>query len=646
MKIWRVLCFFMSFFVLFIVAGTYSRCLAEPAENVNIMMDGIAVETDVPPYIDDNARTMVPVRFVTEALGFHVGWNQEEQRVRVTRPGKVVDLIINRQMAQVDGEEQELDTAAVLREGRTMVPLRFLAETFGLKVAWQQEERTVAITSPPPPPPPESPGGPRSAIVSGSIVNIRSGPGTDYEPPLTQVARGTNLTVLSEEGAWFYVQLPGGDTGWIASWLVQLPGTVPAGDVDLRGLYGMPEHAARSALVMKPSVNVRSAPGVQHPIISTVSLGQQLPVLDERENWFHVSLPDGSGGWVAKWLTAVRYDGNKQTVAANRSLTAGLISRWSGSGQTLLNDGEDELPRVVGLEVERSGSGVLLKISFTAPHAMPGSFRLDNPSRLVFDFTACLGEDEKEPVLQVDHGAVSRFRLGQFKEQTVRVVADLQGPASFAITQSPDRKTSTIQIRPVDPSDRIIVIDPGHGSYNAYGGTDPGAIGPSGLKERDVVLSISLQLGNILLNEGYTVIYTHEKSTGLSLEERAMVGSISGAELLVSVHANASTNRSLAGTMTFYHAPWGTGLDAQIRERRELAGFIQAELLNRLQREDKGVREANFIILRSCPIPAALVEVAFISNPEEEMLLTEPAFQRKAAEAIALGIKRYLATRQ
>ncbi len=221
-------------------------------------------------------------------------------------------------------------------------------------------------------------------------------------------------------------------------------------------------------------------------------------------------------------------------------------------------------------------------------------------------------------------------------------MADLQCPASYALDQSPDGRTITIQIRSVDLSEKLIVIDPGHGALQSWG-SDPGAIGPTGLRERDVNRSISLQLGNILLNEGYTVIYTRESDTGLTLEDRASVASISGAELLVSIHANASTDRSMAGTMTFYHAPWGTDQEKQISDRKMLAGFIQDELFNRLQRENKGIRDANFSVLRNCPVPAALVEIAFISNPEEEKLLADPTFQRRAAEAIALGIKRYLA---
>ena len=632
MKIWRIICIIASIIGLFFSVGMGS---VQAAGSLSITMDGITIETDVPPFIDENARTIVPVRLVTEALGSSVAWDGAEQRVSISRSGTIVELWIGRKTAHVNKIEQEMDTMAVLKEGRTMVPLRFLAETFGLTVEWEQESRTVALKTPPPPPPPaEHTNEPRIATVDGNNVNIRSGPGTDYER-LTQVHKGTRLTVVAENSGWFQVELSGGTKGWIFGQFVLFTASGATDDTGLRGEYAMPADATRSALVMKPSVNVRSAPGVDNPVVAKVTLGQQLIINGEQSNWFSVRLPDGRSGWIANWLVAVRYDNGG--TAPDRSVAAGLISRWSAGEQSNTGD----MPVLTAMEVERSGKGVLLKISTNSALALPASFRMENPSRIVFDFPAHLGKEGPESTLQVNHGSVTRFRLGQFDDRTVRVVADLQGPASYAVSQSSDGRTITIQIRPIDPSGQIIVIDPGHGALNAWGSSDPGAIGPTGLKERDVVRSISLQLGNILLNEGFTVIYTHENNTGLSLEERALVGSISGAELLVSIHANASTNRSQAGTMTFYHAPPGSDISA----RRALAGFIQAELLNRLQREDKGVRQANFLVLRSCSIPAALVEVAFISNPVEEKLLADPAFQRRAAEAVALGIKRYLAAR-
>jgi N-acetylmuramoyl-L-alanine amidase len=635
MKCRYLLYFFVSLILLVFGTGTAQL---EAAETIKISVDGQVAQSDVSAYIDANNRTMVPVRFVSETLGFYVSWEKEKKLVRVSQPGTIVELYIDQQTAYVNGGEQRLDTAAVLKGGRTMVPLRFLAETFGLEVLWRKEERTVVIESQPPPQPEfetetetETETKKRRATVNGNNVNIRSGPGTDYDR-LTQVSEGTILTVLAESGSWLQVELPGGDKGWIAGWLVDFVGT-STGDTKLSGEYTMPADAGRSVLVMKPSVNIRSGPGLQHPVISSVTLGQQLIILREEGSWYAVRLPDGGSGWIAGWLAAVRYDGVKSDPDGNQM--PNLISRWS-AGEPLM---PGELPVIAGLKAEHYGSKVVLEISADSPLNMPSAFQLNNPSRLVFDFSARTGEDDPAPSLVVNHGAVRGVRLGRLDERTVRVVADLQAPASYALDRSSDGKTITMNIDTTDPARQVIVIDPGHGTLSEWDSYDPGAIGPSGLREWDVNRRISMLLGNILLNEGYTVIYTNETNTGLSLEERALVGSLSGADMLVSIHANASTNPSMGGTMTFYHQ------NALVHKSMALAGYIQAELVNRLQRENKGIREANFLVLRSSPIPAALVEVAFISNPKEEMLLADSAFQRRAAEAIALGIKRYLTAR-
>jgi N-acetylmuramoyl-L-alanine amidase len=659
MKKYQILIyFFMPFLLLLLWTGSGP---AEAAGTISIIVDGSAVYTDVPPYIDANNRTIVPIRFISEELGCEVDWNQGEKKATISRQDTTVEIYIDKHTALVNGKEVTLDTTAVLKEGRTMVPVRFLAETFKFKVTWREEERTVVIESQGSQPPSGKPETrdpeveepktekpetgeheteERFAVVNGNNVNIRSGPGTNYER-LTQFNKGVTLKVLDQKDSWLQVELPSGGRGWIAGWLVDFPGTptgtIPDQNTEPSGIY-MPSGVNRSALVMKPLVNVRSGPGEHYPVLREVYYGYRLTIIGEENNWLAVQLPDSSKGWIAAWLVAVRYDADKQDSIEKGNPTTNLVSRWSATEP----ENSGGLPTIADLLVEQSGSKVELEIRADSPLGLPSTMCLDNPSRLVFDFAAYLGESEVFPTLEVPKGVVHCFRLGQYDDQTVRVVADLQAPATYALKQSPDGKTINIQIQPLASGGRIVVIDPGHGTLNQWESSDPGAIGPSGVKERDVNLSISGLLGNILLNEGYTVIYTNENNTGLSLEERALVAGLSGADLLVSIHSNASTNRSLSGTMTFYYdAPEYEQGSTRIQKSIALAGFIQAELLNRLQREDKGVQKANFAVLRNCSIPAVLVEVAFISNPVEEKLLADPAFQRRAAEAIALGIKRY-----
>jgi N-acetylmuramoyl-L-alanine amidase len=189
------------------------------SQQVKISVDGVEINPDVPAYIDHNSRTMVPVRFVTEALGSFVSWDGKEQRVLVKRGNAAVELWINEKTARVNGEDKLMDTTAALRDGRTMVPLRFLAETFGMIVSWDNESSSVSLRLPVVIPP--SSDKVKTVTVTGSIVNIRSGPDISL-PRITQVKAGTVLTVTGASGEWFEVDVPGFQRGWIAGWLVDV----------------------------------------------------------------------------------------------------------------------------------------------------------------------------------------------------------------------------------------------------------------------------------------------------------------------------------------------------------------------------------------------------------------------------------------
>ncbi len=115
---------------------------------------------DVKPFINEDNRTMVPVRFVSNELGASVEWDGDTQKVTIKLAGKNIELIIGDNFALVNGERREFDTAAVIVEwegiGRTMVPVRFISQTFGAGVDWNDLTRTVYVTMGPaePPPPP------------------------------------------------------------------------------------------------------------------------------------------------------------------------------------------------------------------------------------------------------------------------------------------------------------------------------------------------------------------------------------------------------------------------------------------------------------------------------------------------------------
>lgn len=173
-----------------------------------------------------------------------------------------------------------------------------------------------------------------------------------------------------------------------------------------------------------------------------------------------------------------------------------------------------------------------------------------------------------------------------------------------------------------------VCLDPGHS------GSDPGAIGPTGVQEKVVALAVAAEVRRQLLRAGCEVFMTRNSDIDVSLAARSREANELEANVFVSIHANAHSDKQANGTET-YHYP---GSEAG----KALAGAIQHALVAQLKRRDRGVRNANFAVLRETNMPAALVEIAFISNYEEEGMLESPAFQAKAARAIATGIAGYL----
>lgn len=169
-----------------------------------------------------------------------------------------------------------------------------------------------------------------------------------------------------------------------------------------------------------------------------------------------------------------------------------------------------------------------------------------------------------------------------------------------------------------------VCIDPGHG------GRSPGAIGANGLKEKDVVLVIAKKIAKYL--PSVELVYTRDTDQTVELRERSDIANKAKADCLVSIHCNGAIGREANGVETYCYQTGGEG--------EKLAKSIQKYMVL-LGLTDRGVKTKNLHMLRETIMPAALVEVAFISNPKEEELLSNDEFQEKAAKAVADGLIEY-----
>jgi len=311
--------------------------------------------------------------------------------------------------------------------------------------------------------------------------------------------------------------------------------------------------------------------------------------------------------------------------------------------------------------------------------------RLSNPDRVYFDLKNSRLKKEIKTALPVGDGLLKAVRAGQFDAQTVRVVLDLEKIKDFHsfILDDPTRLVidvngAEIAKKPETPVvRRRVVIDPGHGGH------DPGAVGPSGLYEKNVVLDIALKLKKILLADPFNEVFlTRETDRFISLEERTAMANRKNADFFVSIHANANPVRRVKGIETYLlnwtnddeamrvaarenkislkkmremHRQMDTlgmilndlSRDSKRNDSIKLANYIQQSMVTTLNNEssyksiDLGVKQALFYVLFGARMPSVLVEVSFISNPQEEQLLSDESYRMQIAKAIAKGLNTY-----
>ncbi|MFH1015100.1 MAG: N-acetylmuramoyl-L-alanine amidase [Nitrospirota bacterium] len=314
--------------------------------------------------------------------------------------------------------------------------------------------------------------------------------------------------------------------------------------------------------------------------------------------------------------------------------------------------------------------------------------RIANPDRLYFDLKNSRISKEIKTTLPVGDGILKTVRAGQFNQDTVRVVLDLEEIKEFKVFVLEDPARLVIDVygheKAANTHDmasavKTIVLDPGHGGH------DPGAVGPNGLYEKDIVLDIALKVRTILSkNKNFRILLTRDKDVFIPLEERTAFANSKNADLFISIHVNASPKKTASGVET-YLLNWTndeesirvaarenaislkkmkeqmkrykSDVDIMLSDLRrdlkrdesiKLANYVQESIVSTLGEnyndiKNLGVKNALFYVLFGARMPSVLAEVSFISNPLEENLLSKESYRDYIAQAIADGIDTYMA---
>lgn len=336
-------------------------------------------------------------------------------------------------------------------------------------------------------------------------------------------------------------------------------------------------------------------------------------------------------------------------------------------------------------------------LDLTEPHAHQ-AFYLSNPDRVVLDIASAKMLKSISEVDLMD-GPVRTMRSARRNQGDVRVVLELKQAVEYKTyelspnevhghrlvtkltpkaTAGKDGYSAIEEIKSADDytsqaRDVVIAIDAGHG------GEDPGALGPRGIKEKDVVLAIAQELEKILTaTPGYSPLMVRTGDYYLNLRERAYRAEMAKAELFVSIHADAFKHPSASGGSVYTLSAHGASsttaqwlankenrsdtiggveldkiaedvreviLDLSITYKQKESEPLGKEVLRSMGKITKlhkrNVEEAGFAVLKGASASALLIETGFISNPQEAKQLASSAYQRKMAQAIFEGINTY-----
>jgi N-acetylmuramoyl-L-alanine amidase/putative methionine-R-sulfoxide reductase with GAF domain len=362
------------------------------------------------------------------------------------------------------------------------------------------------------------------------------------------------------------------------------------------------------------------------------------------------------------------------------------------------------LPQVTGIRHWSSAAASTVAIDLK-DQVQYEAHRLSKPERIYFDLhDTSLAPGLFGKAIEVRDGLLLRIRIAQPMPGVSRVVLETEGGSNFSVSLESNPYRLLVEVRrpgvtaqstanlftpnliaapkkqlssskqefsnrsaapvPVHALKFRLALDAGHGGW------DLGTVGRRGLMEKDLVLDIVERLGKLVENGlDAEVIYTRNDDNYVALEKRAEIANLSRADLFVSIHANYSAAATARGVETYYtntysslHArtrdtdsgpgtaqnvSW-TNVDIRekVQQSRRVAGSVQRELYDMLKINnsgvrDRGVKEAQYVVLTGTSMPAILSEVSFVSSPADENNLQSSTYRQQIAEALYKGIARY-----
>lgn len=656
------------------------------ARRVSVLLDGQALETTVPSFIHSD-RTLVHLRFV-ENYGAEVSWEQSSKTATVTYEDTIVKLSINSPLASINDESFVLDKNSIPRlitfpeddnNAWTMIPFRFVSEILGYEVGYNEDNKLPYINSKQEVEEPIE--DPDDLDSFATITNIYKDKGsTDKQKVViksdgkihyaSQVLPGTNKLVIDIDNAILDISGQGDRSGSISV----NDGAIIKVDYSQ---YSYGPDVVRLVITMTDRLEYDIVPSEDEKtnVVSFVNK------IDD----FIIEEIDDKNLLLIKGNDIIDYnimklENPKRIVIdiMDASLSYGTYHEFPYDlgfikgvrvSQFLADNNYSSLDRIVRvvLDIKDGVLEPLIKIDNVGNDLIiyPGkslwediSYEIDGKDRYLTINNENLTQYtiENYPQLKtlelvipsdlskledghvfVKDGLIEEIEVIKDKRNTLIKVRYNKSIIFDILSQETDENIVLKINRNLDvkPSERVIVIDPGHG------GEDPGAISVTGRHEKDLNFSVANKVNQGLVERGYNVLMTRDTDTNIDLYERARIANENYADLFVSIHGNSyPSNRDING-LEVYYMPQNKSF-IKIEEQYPFAKSIHDEIIKASGSTTRGIKTNSFVVIRETRMSAVLIETGFLSNAGEESLLYSEEYQNKLAEGIIKGIESYL----
>lgn len=480
--------------------------------------------------------------------------------------------------------------------------------------------------------------------ISGTTVNVRSGPGLSYSVT-GDLEQGQTASVISKQGDWLEVRVDGQE-GWIASWLTSNTDEeeTASGQTGVSSANGL---------------NVRAQADLSAAVLTKMNAGDKAEVISLTGDWVEIDFRN-TRGFVSKEymsLTDEAPQAEQPADAEKPEEKKNAISKVSSFEIAVSALNVRSKPDLSSKIQQTVNQGQVFPVVSMAGNWVEIQLAEDK-NGWVYAFHGQLSDqtaetvanDTKESVTILTDGTNLRTEATTGSEVASRAdagdslpVIDKQGEwyqvslpdgqAAFVAEWVVSSEDTVVEKEQTDVPDRkkgtlngiTIVLDPGHG------GNDGGTVGVRKTEEKELTLKTAEILSHHLNAAGAEVVMTRQSDTYVDLRKRVAGSHQAGADAFISIHYDSVDDSSVSGFTSYYQHDF----------QKELAEYLNSGLGDKLTLHDRGVQHGNYLVLRENKQPSVLVELGFLSNFNEERVLTTNQFREQAALGLYTGIINY-----